>query len=288
MKKQGQRKILITLVSAAPKRRLMGRQKAKKEPEVVGMDLTAADGTFEIAGVAVPGTLQVVAGDKADKKTIGEITISKTGAVENQGNIGTIQEPRIAPFTPKAKCKVSPKSKPSGQILQKIKLTADLTDSEKDGSITSAIVTKRQGSGSDFFLGTESGYFGVSDGNSTISIKLQAAAGKKIVVTGFGLKSAALAPDSDSGFQFSLYTDLDPTPVATEPFKWAPGCPDDGQLHRIYEYTSEERAWGNATIELTAFALVGKVHLAQLEIYGRVEASSVGLRKMVVRRMEWS
>lgn len=261
------RSVLIKIVGPSSKKRLAIRQEAAV---IVGTDLTAADGTFSIVGAALPGELDVFAGNTS----IGTVTVEPTGAVEDGGDLGTVVEAPIATFVPQ--CELPSATVIStGTVLAKASLIgADFTAVEKAPDVDSATLTKSSALVNDinivdgyYELGS---YIGLND--AAIKIKLTPPTGKKIVIAGFGIKSTAFSPERE-GFRFSVGAEEPGVPVQdSTTFYWEGGCPDDGQLHQVTLSVTYETQWDVPIVSLFLRnnQTIGKWRFEDFEIYGSV------------------
>lgn len=262
--------IRSVLVRAVPKttKRLAARQ--FEWESFTALSITDIFGLFSMEGFFPSGDLELFAG----YVPIGDVTISPAGVVESGGDLGNIVEDPIPTFTPT--CAMPTQTYvPEGTVLARVPLSDGVFEGEVGAGGISAQVSKSPRIINDWVVTGEyyqlGSYMALDPHGSVISVKMTPPAGQKVVVTGFGIKSAAF-----SNFKEGLRYIVRSSPTAayvdaSDYFAWDQKCPDDGQPHQVYLSTAaSETPWDAPLVSLSLMnnKSSGRWHLSNLEVYG--------------------
>lgn len=218
-----------------------------------------------------PGPLEFYAGEIF----IGDLVINPTGTVENGGDLGTIVEDPIPPFTPT--CTMPTQTiAPAGSILARAQLGNGRLVGEIGTDVVSAQISKSPLLINDWVVEGEyyqiGSYMSLDTHGSVLNIQISPkTAGQKVVITGVGLKSAAFSTAKE-GFRYIVRANPTAAYVdASDYFVWDKGCPDDGQLKQVYlSSPGSETPWDMPYVSLSLMnpTSSGRWHLSDLEVYG--------------------
>lgn len=199
--------------------------------------------------------------------------------MEDGGNLGNIVEVPIPKFTPTC----SPPTQtnvPAGKVLARVPLSDGVFDGQIGANDVSAQVSKSANIVNDLVVNGEyyllGSYASLDAHGSVITVKMSPPAGYKLIVTGFGIKSAAFS-SAKEGFRYLVRDSPDSLGEASDYFVWDAECPDDGQMRQTYlAIPGAMTQWDTTFVSLSLMNsnTSGRWQFSDLEVYGLLPESS--------------